>query len=56
MIDRIIKKYKFKRLVIFSRDELKQSLIREKYSEDKYKNLRFFIGDIRDQERVKACL
>ena len=31
MIDRIIKKYKFKRLVIFSRDELKQSLIREKY-------------------------
>ncbi len=55
MIDRIIKKYKFKRLVIFSRDELKQSLIREKYSEDKYKNLRFFIGDIRDQERVKAA-
>ena len=56
MIDRIIKKYKFKRLVIFSRDELKQSLIREKYSEDKYKNLRFFIGDIRDQERVKLPL
>ena len=55
MIDRIIRKYKFKRLVIFSRDELKQSLIREKYSEDKYKNLRFFIGDIRDQERVKAA-
>ena len=55
MIDRIIKKYKFKRLVIFSRDELKQSLIREKYSEDKNKNLRFFIGDIRDQERVKAA-
>ena len=42
-------------MVIFSRDELKQSLIREKYSEDKYKNLRFFIGDIRDQERVKAA-
>lgn len=55
MIDRIIKKYRFKRLVIFSRDELKQSLIREKYSEEKYKNLRFFIGDIRDQERVKAA-
>ena len=55
MIDRIIKKYRFKRLVIFSRDELKQSLIREKYLEEKYKNLRFFIGDIRDQERVKAA-
>ena len=55
MIDRIIKNYRFKRLVIFSRDELKQSLIREKYSKEKYKNLRFFIGDIRDQERVKAA-
>ncbi len=55
MIDRIVENYSFKRLVIFSRDELKQSLIRERYSEDKYKNLRFFIGDIRDQERVKAA-
>ena len=52
MVERIIKNFKYKRLVIFSRDELKQSLIREKYPEEKYKNLRFFIGDIRDQQRV----
>ena len=52
MVERIIKKYNVKRLVIFSRDELKQSLLREKYPENKYRNLRFFIGDIRDQERV----
>ena len=38
MVERIIKNFKYKRLVIFSRDELKQSLIREKYPEEKYKN------------------
>ena len=52
----ILKKYKPKKLIIFSRDELKQS----EMSQDKYfkgkKNLRFFIGDIRDYQRLRMAL
>lgn len=45
-----------KRIVIFSRGELKQYNMKLKYPHDKYPMLRFFIGDVRDAERVKmAC-
>jgi UDP-N-acetylglucosamine 4,6-dehydratase/5-epimerase len=45
-----------KRFVIYSRDELKQFEMLQNYPRDKYPNIRFFIGDIRDQERFKrAC-
>lgn len=45
-----------KRLVIFSRDELKQFEMSQVFSPEKYKGLRYFIGDIRDKERFKrAC-
>ena len=37
MIDRIINTYNYERLVIFSRDELKQSLLMEKYPPEKFK-------------------
>ena len=49
----IDKKIKVKKLIILSRDELKQSEMREKYSTKKYKFLRYFIGDIRDKERLR---
>tara|TARA_Y100000389_G_C17453798_1_gene516657 strand:+ start:365 stop:1339 length:975 start_codon:yes stop_codon:yes gene_type:complete len=39
-----------KKIVVFSRDELKQYNLKKKYS--KNKNLRFFLGDIRDEERL----
>ncbi len=53
----ILKKYPdIKRLVIFSRDELKQFEMEQIYSIKKYRGLRYFIGDIRDKERFKrAC-
>jgi UDP-N-acetylglucosamine 4,6-dehydratase (inverting) len=41
-----------KRLVIFSRDEQKQFQMAQEYPHDKYKSIRFFIGDIRDKERI----
>jgi UDP-N-acetylglucosamine 4,6-dehydratase len=45
-----------KKIIVFSRDELKQSELKQKYPEDEYPQLRFFIGDVRDQERLKrAC-
>src|SRR3989304_1072243 len=48
----ILKKYKPKRLIIFSRDELKQFEMAQVYSFKKYPCLRFFIGDVRDEERL----
>ena len=45
-----------KRIVIYSRDELKQFELKQKYPQDQFPQLRFFIGDVRDGERLKrAC-
>lgn len=45
-----------KRLVIFSRDEQKQFVMAQDFPEHKYPMIRFFIGDVRDFERLKrAC-
>ncbi len=56
-VETIIKRWPdIKRLVIFSRDELKQFEMSQLYPKSQYKNIRFFIGDIRDAERFKrAC-
>ena len=43
---------KIKRLVIFSRDELKQFEMAQIFDEDTYPALRYFIGDIRDKARL----
>lgn len=54
-VSTILKKYKVKRLVILSRDELKQYEMKIKF--EKYREvLRFFIGDVRDRERVKIAM
>ena len=56
-IDKILKKYPdIARLVIYSRDELKQWELQEKYPEHTYPQLRFFLGDIRDFHRLKLAL
>lgn len=43
------------RVVVFSRDELKQFEMAQRFPEDRYKQLRYFIGDIRDKERLKQA-
>ncbi|MCD6201277.1 MAG: UDP-N-acetylglucosamine 4,6-dehydratase (inverting) [Bacteroidales bacterium] len=52
-----LKKYPgIKRFVIFSRDELKQFEMSQVFSKEKYPFIRYFIGDVRDKERLKrAC-
>ena len=45
-----------KRLVVFSRDELKQWEMQQQFPPDQYPQLRFFLGDIRDPERIKRAL
>jgi len=48
----VLSGYKPKKLIIFSRDELKQYEMRERFGEDKYRCIRYFIGDVRDRERL----
>ncbi len=55
-VETVLKKYPdIKRLVVFSRDELKQYEMSQQFPESKYPQLRFFIGDVRDSERVKRA-
>lgn len=45
-----------KRIVIYSRDEQKQYQMANAYPAKQYPQLRFFIGDVRDLERLKMAL
>ena len=45
-----------KRLVIFSRDEQKQFQMEQEFPAKKYKGIRYFIGDVRDFDRLKRAL
>ena len=49
-----LKKYNPKRLVIFSRDEMKQWDMSQKFKNDP--RVRFFIGDVRDKDRLHRAL
>ena len=44
------------RLVIFSRDEQKQFQMEMEYPHHKYPQVRFFIGDVRDEDRIRMAL
>lgn len=45
-----------KKIIIYSRDELKQFEIKQNYPDKEFPQLRFFIGDVRDRDRlVQAC-
>ena len=52
------KKYDFKKVIVFSRDELKQHemKISKEFNEIVNKNLRYFIGDVRDKDRLNFAL
>lgn len=52
-IETLVKNYKFKKLAIFSRDELKQYEMSKKFND---KRIRYLLGDIRDYNRVKFAL
>ena len=44
------------RVVVFSRDELKQFQMSQSYPDKKFPAIRFFIGDIRDPDRIRRAL
>ena len=44
-----------RRLIVFSRDELKQYEMRQQLSEERFPSLRFFLGDVRDLQRLRRA-
>ncbi|MDB9992250.1 UDP-N-acetylglucosamine 4,6-dehydratase (inverting) [Amylibacter sp.] len=56
-IETILTTYpKIGKIIVYSRDELKQFELKQKYPMNKYPMMRYFIGDIRDKDRLKrAC-
>ncbi|MBN2124749.1 MAG: UDP-N-acetylglucosamine 4,6-dehydratase (inverting) [Deltaproteobacteria bacterium] len=51
----ILKRYKPRKLIIFSRDELKQWEMTQKFPVSQYDCIRYFIGDVRDKERLNRA-
>lgn len=56
LVDTVLKRYKPKRLIIFSRDEMKQYEMAQVFSDREYPCLRYFLGDVRDRERLERAL
>ena len=48
----VLQRYRPRKLIVFSRDELKQHEMRQKLDGDRYACMRYFIGDVRDRERL----
>ena len=49
----LLKHYSPERIIIFSRDESKQYEMQKIFSQEKYPCIRYFLGDIRDLNRLK---
>lgn len=52
----VIEHYRPRRLVIFSRDELKQFEMQQLFPMETYPFMRFFIGDVRDRDRLELAM
>ncbi len=52
----VVARYKPRRVVIFSRDELKQFEMAQEFSQKDYPFMRYFIGDVRDRDRLDLAL
>jgi UDP-N-acetylglucosamine 4,6-dehydratase len=52
----VIEGYRPRRLIVFSRDELKQFEMAQIFPQEKYPFIRYFIGDVRDRDRLELAL
>ncbi len=55
-IENILINFSPNKLIVFSRDELKQFEMQQKFSQKKYPCMRFFLGDIRDEQRLSLAM
>ena len=54
-VKHVANKYRPKKIIIFSRDEVKQRLMRENLDKKYEKMFRFFLGDVRDKDRLNLA-
>lgn len=55
-IKTVLRDFTPKKIIVFSRDELKQFEMQQVYSMEEYPCIRYFIGDVRDEERLHRAL
>src|SRR5713226_8294988 len=48
----VLQRYTPRKLIVFSRDELKQFEMQQRFPESRFPCMRYFIGDVRDKERL----
>ena len=55
-VETILARYAPHRLIIFSRDELKQYEMAQRFNPEEHRCLRYFLGDVRDRERLQMAM
>jgi UDP-N-acetylglucosamine 4,6-dehydratase len=55
-IKTVLERYKPSRLIVYSRDELKQFEMQQELPQNKYTAMRYFIGDVRDASRMEMAM
>ena len=55
-VQTVINEYKPKKLIVFSRDELKQYEMAQRFSPEEHRFMRYFIGDVRDEGRLDMAM
>ena len=56
LIQTVINEYKPKKLIVFSRDELKQYEMAQRFNPEEHRFMRYFIGDVRDEGRLDMAM
>ena len=55
-VETVIARYKPRKLIIFSRDELKQYEMAQRFSPEEHTFMRYFIGDVRNRDRLEMAM
>lgn len=55
-VETLLKDYNPKRIVVYSRDELKQYEMAQRFPHSTFPQMRYFIGDIRDRQRLTMAM
>ena len=56
LVQTILDKYDAKKIIIYSRDEMKQYLMQQKWPDDQNGRMRYFLGDVRDKDRLSRAM
>lgn len=54
-VEVLLRRYRLRRLIVFSRDELKQFEMAQVFPQKNHPCMRFFLGDVRDKERLRRA-